>query len=133
MATRIGTPDRGPYLDTEFDYLQPIRTEEGQLRVAPQIQRLYLSAAAIMAYCAQPGSPIVAIPASQHATLLAKAAELEAANDRLAELESKVSEREENGHVDPGQIADALRAALPSLIAEFDDRYSRKRGAKKAA
>lgn len=122
----MGTPDRGPYYDTGFDYLQPIRTEDGQLRVAPQLQRLYLSASAIAAFLAENGSPYVPVPAADYATLLAKATELEAANDRLAELEGEVSEYAERNSIIDGNAIAAM--VSEGLIERLDERYSRKRG-----
>lgn len=120
--TRSGAPDVGPFVQTPLAYLTPVQDEQGEMRIVPVINTLYLSAQAIREMCAEPGSPLVAVDRTKHDALATNEArlsiELDAAEQRIRELESalEIAESHQNA-VDVEALASALVVPLRSHFA----------------
>lgn len=126
LITRQGAEQDAPYLDMEFEYLLPVRDEQGRLKVKPQVQRLYLSSRGLRDVVNQPGSGMRAYTEDEMAELEARAnAFEEEAADLAAQLEEARAEIE------------TLRAAGPidydQLSTFLDARYAKKPGPKAKA
>ena len=95
VVTRQGGD--GPFWEGPLYYFAAGRNAEGRLKLAsPQVQRLYFSAQGLTSVLNEPGSPLVAVDREvwddTKAALAEAEGELAAANDRVAELEAKLSE-----------------------------------------
>jgi hypothetical protein len=130
FKTRQGTEEHGPYLDVGLDFFGLVKKEDGKLGVNPKVQRLYLAARAIQAACEEPGSPMIALARSEYSALRVRHEEaiaaLSAAEDRIRDLEEQLDARQAADPID-------TEVLVETLVGRLDERYTRKRGPRKAA
>ncbi len=126
--TNSSEPSVGPFYESNLAFMSPFRGEDGEIRVKPQMQTLYLSAQAIREMCAEPGSPLIALERETmddlHATLAVGNQRANDLEDRVQELQSEIEVL--TRHLSP--IPDPN-----DLIPLLDERYARKTGPKPKA
>jgi hypothetical protein len=121
--TRQDAPSAGPYFETGFDFLTPVRDADGGIRVAPTVNRLYLSEQAIREACDALGSPLKAIPREEWRAMIDEKDEM---RFRIEQLEADLAERE-------AEIATLNERPLidtPALVASLEQHFAKKSGRK---
>lgn len=83
--THNGEEANGPYFETRLEFLEPF-VEDGQIRVKPKLNTLYLSETAIREACNVPGSPLVVLRVEVYDLAMKLAGEASDERDRLGKL-----------------------------------------------
>lgn len=121
--TRLGDPKDGPYFETRLDFLRPKMDEAGEVRVIPQINRLYLSELAIREACDALGSPLKAVSRDEWRALQDERDEqrylIEKLEADLAEREAEIATLNERPLID-----------TPALVASLEQHFAKKAGRK---